>query len=514
MGSEKRGVFLRESSGLVREFGIADAIWFNIALVGLLFSTYYVSSTAPLVGGNPLVGLLLPLAGFFLAGYVFSQIASKVPRTAADYVYVSRNLHPALGFVGNAGYFVATVPLFMGITGITLQTFGLIPLLDLIGFYTGNPSLVAFATAIGNNPYYVLAIGAVEIVALGLLPLGGNKVYRAVQRVIIPLVILTVVLMIGVEAAVPHGRALAELNNFMAFYHSSVSSVQSSNVTVPPYNDIGTTLALNPVYVVGLSYIISTVYIAGEVKNARRNMPISILGTLLAMAAIFSVSTYLEYVQWGYGFTSKLLQLSVAGQLPIPTPYLDLLEGVASGTPILAILFALVSILQLLMYLASASFVGSRLLLSYSMDRILPDSLGDVNEKYHVPMKAVITSMLAGLVGLIIFTLPVTSAVAFLLSSVAVAIILLFPLTVVSLAALKRESSPWVKAAAAVSIPYLLFTFYQYLTVPAIGADSLVGYAILAGTFIVLFAIFYVAKAIRKRQGIEFDMIFKEIPPE
>lgn len=117
MSSEKRNVFLRESSGLVREFSLADAIWFNIALVGLLFSTYYVSSTAPLVGGNPLVGLILPLVGFFLAGFVFSHISSKVPRTAADYVYVSRNLHPALGFVGNAGYFVATVPLFMGITG-------------------------------------------------------------------------------------------------------------------------------------------------------------------------------------------------------------------------------------------------------------------------------------------------------------------------------------------------------------------------------------------------------------
>lgn len=387
-------------------------------------------------------------------------------------------------------------------------------MLDLLGFYTNNPSLISLATTISNNPYYIMAIGAVEIIALGLLPVAGNRAYRAVQRVIIPLVLLTVVLMIGVEAAIPHAQAISELNKFMTFYHSSVASVESSKISVPPYNSLLATLALNPVYVVGLSYIISTVYIAGEVKNARKTMPLSILGTLVAMAAIFSVATVLEYVQWGYVFTSKLLQLSVAGQLPIPTPYLDLLEGIASGTPALGVLFAVVSILQLLMYLASASFVGSRLLLSYSMDRIVPDSLGEVNEKYHVPVKATLASMIAGLLGLLVFTLPVTSAVAFLLSSVAVAILLLFPLTVVSAAVLAKESSPWVKAAAAVSIPYLLYTFYQYLTVPAIGADSTVGYAIMAGTIIILFAIFYIAKLIRRRQGINFDLIFKEIPPE
>jgi len=61
---------------------------------------------------------------------------------------------------------------------------------------------------------------------------------------------------------------------------------------------------------------------------------------------------------------------------------------------------------------------------------------------------------------------------------------------------------------------YLIYTFYQYLTIPAIGADSLLGYAILAGSIAVLFIIFYTAKFIRAKQGIDFDIIFKEIPPE
>jgi len=519
MEKHKKGVFLRESSGLVREFGILDALWFNIALLGLLFSTYYVASTGPLVGGNPLLGLILPILGFFLVGMIFSYVGSKVPRVAADYVYVSRNLHPALGFVGNAGYFLATVPLFMGITGITLQTFGLIPLLTILGYYTHNLSLIAIGSQIDSNPYLIMTIGATEIVIMSLIPIFGNKVYRVFQWLAIPLALIAAIGMIIVEAVVPHSLAISRLNDFALTYANVTNlyaNVTSSNVPVPAYYNIYNIISLNPVYVVGFSYIINTVYIAGEVRNPKRSMPISILGTLIITGFIFTAALALEYSQFGYDFTTKMMYLSIAqGTLPIPTPYLDLLEGVASGNVVLGVLFALASILQLLMYLSAASFVGSRLLFSYAMDRIMPDFVGDVSEKRHVPIKAIILSMIAGLIGLTVFTLPVTSAGAFLLSSVAVAILMLFPMTILSIAVLKTEKGEnKIRTVAILSIIYLIYTFYQYLTVPAIGADSVVGYGILTGSIVILFGIFYIAKFVRARQGIDFNLIFKEIPPE
>ncbi|MBB5254052.1 amino acid permease [Sulfurisphaera ohwakuensis] len=519
MSSNRKPVFLRESSGLVREFGILDALWFNIALLGLLFSTYYVTSTGPLVGGSPILGLLLPLGGFFLVGWLFSYIGSKIPRVAADYVYVSRNLHPAVGFVGNAGYFVATVPLFMGISGITLQTFGLIPFLTILGYYTHNPTLISLGSTIDSNPYLIMAIGATEIVIMSLIPIFGNRVYKVMQWIAIPLALIAAVGMIIVEITVPSHVAISRLNSF-ALYYANVTNlyenVTRSNVAVPAYYNIYNIISLNPVYVVGFSYIINTVYIAGEVRNPKRSLPLSILGTLVITGFIFTAALALEYNQFGYDFTTKMMYLSIVqGTLPIPTPYLDILEGVASGNVILGALFALASIIQLLMYLAAASFVGSRLLFSYAMDRIMPDFVGDVSEKRHVPIKAILLSMAAGLIGLIVFTLPVTSAVAFLLSSVAVAILMLFPMSVVAIAVLRTEKeNKIIRLVSIFGLIYLIFTFYQYLTVPAIGADTVIGYGILAGSISVLFIIFYVAKLIRSRQGIDFDLIFKEIPPE
>lgn len=519
MSNSKRSAFIRESSGLVREFNVLDALWFNISLLGMLFSTYYVASTGPLVGGNPILGLLLPLVGFFLVGLIFSHIGSKIPRVAADYVYVSRNLHPALGFVGNAGYFLATVLCFMGITGITLQTFGLIPLLTILGYYAHNSALISLGSTINGNIYLMMAIGAVEIVIMSFIPIFGNKVYRIIQWIAIPLAIIAALGMIIIEVVVPHSIAIARLNDFGLYYANVTNlynSINSSNVAVPAYYNFYNIISLNPVYVVGLSYIINTVYIAGEVKNPKRSMPFSILGTLILSGFIFTAALALEYSQFGYDFTTKMMQLGIIqANLPIPTPYLDLLEGIVSGNVAVGVLFAVASILQLLMYLSAAAFVGSRLLLSYSMDRILPDFVADVNEKRHVPIKAIVLSMVTGLIGLLLFGLPVTSAGAFLLSSVAVAILMLFPMSVVAIAIIKTEKeNPGIRVVSAVALVYLVFTLYQYLTVPAIGADSVVGYGILAGCIAALFVIFYVAKLVRTRQGVNFDLIFKEIPPE
>ncbi|QGR19630.1 amino acid permease [Stygiolobus azoricus] len=511
---EKRGPFLRESSGLVREFSILDAMWFNISLLGFLFSMYYVASTSPLVGGNPIIGAILPTIGFFFVGYTFSYIGSKVPRTAADYVYVSRYLHPALGFVGNAGYFAATVFMFMGISGITLQTFGLIPLLDMLGFYSHNQSLIQLGATIGSNPYYIILIGGIEIILMGLVPLFGNKVYRVTQAVIIPLVLIAAIVMIIIEAIVPSNIATTRLNEFLSYYNSSVSQILASNVTVPSFTSLYNSISLNPVYVVAFSYIINTVYIAGEVKNVKKSLWTSILGTLVISSVLMTLSVILEYNQWSYNLISKIMSLSVSGQFSAPTPYLDLLEGIASGNEFIAAFLALISLIQLLMYLIAASFVGSRLLLSYSIDRILPNFVSEVSERTHVPKYAVLLSTITGLIGLIIFGLPVTSAFAFVLSSIAVALLLLFPMTVVSIAVIKKSKEAIPRLFAGISIPYLLFTLYQYLTVPALGANTVLGYALLVGTIVFLLAIFYISKFIRKKQGIDLNLIFKEIPPE
>jgi hypothetical protein len=69
------GTFLRSATGLLREFGVVDAIWINLGLVGIFFSLTFIASTAPLTGGDPFFGGLMSLVFMFFVALAFSIVS-------------------------------------------------------------------------------------------------------------------------------------------------------------------------------------------------------------------------------------------------------------------------------------------------------------------------------------------------------------------------------------------------------------------------------------------------------
>ncbi len=531
-----KDVFLRKATGLVREFSVLDTIWINLGLVGIIFSLTFISSTAPLTGGNPVYGGLLALFGTLLVSLAFSIVGIVAARSAGDYVFTSRYLNPAVGFVGNAGYFVATVPLFMGITIITLESFGLAAMFAYMGLYLHNPGYLGIATTLQTPEYELLVGGSITVLA-SILPIFGNRLFKILSRVILPLVLISVVVMYAVLALTPQSVAYARLQDIASnsTLISSVNAFGSAYNNPPPsISGFANILALNAVYVVGFSYVISAIYVAGEVRQVRRNMPLAILGTLIICFLIFFGSLAFSYHTFGYNFLSNLYVMSIDYvKSPFPvTPYLDFLAAAISGNLYVGIFITLMATLQLAWYQANAVVVGSRLLLSYSLDRILPDAFADVSQRFHVPIKGIVTCLAIGLITAVLLLLPSTSAVAFLMSSAAVAIILLFPIAVVGIALInfrinrrdEYNSSPvpstpfggplyWIVAAG--TVVYALVTFYSYVTTPAIfGFAGREGLELIFIPIIVLFGLFYLSKWINKKRGVPVDLIFKELPPE
>jgi amino acid transporter len=118
------------------------------------------------------------------------------------------------------------------------------------------------------------------------------------------------------------------------------------------------------------------------------------------------------------------------------------------------------------------------------------------------------------------------------MSGAASAILLLFPIAVVGVALLAYRyrfskdyaNSPIAKSylggpvyliAAIVTIVYSLYTFYQYVSVPAIfGSAGTEGLELIFGPIILLFAFYYVSRYIGTRKGADFKLIFSQIPPE
>ena len=103
---ESPGLFVRQSSGLIREFRPADVFVFNtlgyatglvLAVVPTFMAGLWPEQNVLLVVA---IGTLLTLANAAMYGY----LAGIMPRSGGDYVYLSRVVHPSIGFMANWGF--------------------------------------------------------------------------------------------------------------------------------------------------------------------------------------------------------------------------------------------------------------------------------------------------------------------------------------------------------------------------------------------------------------------------
>ena len=100
-------LFVRQSSGLVRNVSVTNALFFNVAAfvgVGLtLYPIFYSLADVNVWRAGPFsaYGWAAIIAGLFciLLAMIFASLTSVMPRSGGDYVFTSRILHPFLGWM-------------------------------------------------------------------------------------------------------------------------------------------------------------------------------------------------------------------------------------------------------------------------------------------------------------------------------------------------------------------------------------------------------------------------------
>src|SRR6201992_2869177 len=99
-------LFVRQSSGLVRNVSVTNALFFNVAaFVGVGLTLYPIFYSLPFVqmwkvGPFSAYGWAAIFSGLFciLLALIFSALTSVMPRSGGDYVFTSRIINPALGW--------------------------------------------------------------------------------------------------------------------------------------------------------------------------------------------------------------------------------------------------------------------------------------------------------------------------------------------------------------------------------------------------------------------------------
>ena len=95
-------LFVRNATGLVREVSMWDALIMNTLGMNVALGAVFLLLQAPgnFPGGNMLLAIIIgTLVMAFTLLWVYSEFAAAMPRSGGDYVFVSRALHPFVGWL-------------------------------------------------------------------------------------------------------------------------------------------------------------------------------------------------------------------------------------------------------------------------------------------------------------------------------------------------------------------------------------------------------------------------------
>jgi amino acid transporter len=271
---------------------------------------------------------------------------------------------------------------------------------------------------------------------------------------------------------------------------------------------------------------------SGEVKGAgtRKHWYAMVLANLVQYV-IFIVMTVLLYKTIGEQFIASANFLSTANPaayaLPAP-PYLVLLTSVIPGGFLVPFLisFSFLAWLPLVHFIQFIQCIRAGFAMAF--DRVLPAQLGDVNERTHAPITGLIVCAIIGVVCLIwavyspTFMTVIVIAGLFGIPPIALVGIaaIVFPYRLKELyetsgAKFEVFGIPLVVVSGVVCIlTEILYGYvvFKYGLLPP--AQQGAGIAITVGVVVISALIYYVAYYVRKGEGIDLSLVFKELPPE
>ena len=422
-----RALFTRQSSGLVRDVSVANALFFNTsAFIGAgvgWYPVFYSLAYVPIgtYAAFTTYGWASILVGAFciLLALIFASLTSVMPRSGGDYVFTSRivpRVGPFLGWLESwtlAFASLAIIAFEVPIVVRNLQITG-----RIIGIGTGSDFFN------GANTWFTDDTGAVTgmpgfIASLGVLALIAVITFQAVRRFHRIITVLAILGLVGAALMFVVGLVAITPENFAANLPQ-----YTGGVTVDQLAAAGdaagfktTGLDLNPelfAFIAGivlLNYIgfQYSAYISGEIRgNVRRGVLIALLGAL--GIAVFMNSAYTDFISYRLGLDGQVAWGAIYWGfitdpgLPLGQPNsMPLMGAIASPGlwPIWTIVSLAVTLFPFLLCPVYVAFL-SRVQLAWSLDRQVPEWFGRVSERLHAPANAILAAIfVAGILALL-----------------------------------------------------------------------------------------------------------------
>jgi APA family basic amino acid/polyamine antiporter len=567
--SKKPSYFARDATGLVRSMNWVDLMFLNVVSFGGAWSIIYAATYAPYYGGDPAVSLLITAPGILALLGVYYVFNVTMPRSGGDYVYTSRVIHPAIGFAANFVGYTIFLWFWIGDAASLFSSSGLSQTMNVYGGLTGQSWATNLSSWVGL-PVNNLILGTIAIFGFAAIVIVSSRLYFWIQNIFMTIAVLSL-------AAIAV-LLLASLANTSAFVTSFNRYAANSGLTPDPYTNLtasGASFAptsgisptnfnaavlLVPLWFTVLFWVFVSNYLGGETKQVKTTARRALFGSfaIIFIATLVIMETlYYSLGPHSYNFLLGLdnVYYGYAPNTLGVVPNLSLVVAILANNPYIVLFLAVGIVSGFILVAPQCMVLMSRILFSYSFDRLVPTSIADVNSRFATPVKAILVAALGGEVMLVFLSNILSKGTTAGNSAQGTAFTALSLYTYAGLAtigltfifvslsaiffpwrrkdlynqsaAIKRKIAgvpviTWLGLVALIySVATIVWYSYDYTFYTfgcpaglAAGCDYKYFIIILPVAFVVAVGYYFGVRAYRISKGMPFDKVFAEIPPE
>jgi len=363
-------------------------------------------------GCDPVMAFIIGLIPAFFFALSYAWLASCMPRAGGDYVFISRTVSPALGYIATVGNFLGrwfsvgfTLITAVGLWGVSLR---------ILGLGTGNAGLAGFGNFLATADPVTVAVGAILLLLTiwAFMSIGG-KVFAAYIGVIwfVPLVgaIIAIALSYGNPFNPTSYKGAWDAVWGSGSYNEIVKIATDNKWTPAAPNFTATISAVAGAALIAYSGFHNPAQWSGEIKNPKRNLMIGIIaGTLisaviyitLASSAFYAGGNFISQYDFVYYNANLRSQLVITPKIEPTLPMFAVLF--AGGNVVLAFLIATAGAFSVYHVNPSALTMETRRVFAIAFDRFFPERFANVSERFHTPTWAIAFMMVGAVFGIII----------------------------------------------------------------------------------------------------------------
>jgi basic amino acid/polyamine antiporter, APA family len=533
MNEEKQpSVFLRPVSGLVKSAGLFDVFIYNVGLISIGIGIAYTHLFGPAnyPGGNIPVASIIATVIMLVVGLGMLCWTVTLPRSGGVYVFVSRGLSAPIAF---ALSFVESCALlfYNGVAAILVSTVGLAPFFTILASLTHSSAIMQLALNMQTkNAQFI--IGSALIVLCGILLISGMKRFFFVQKIMFFIAIIGTIAMIIALASYPHQQFIANFNDLMSQLGASPYNTVIEKAKAAGWNSAGfnwwQTLRLSVWPIVPLLGGVLSMGIGGEIRQVEKSQTWGIIGSIVFCGLLFALIGQLSYHSIGYEFQGALTYNSF--NLPAfstsVSPYFTMLVAILTKNIFLTCIIGLGFIAWIYFWIPGMLSYVERSMLAWSFDRVGPEKFGEVSDKYHTPIYSIIVTVAISLVftAMYVYTTFFATLIFVFALSIAWCVVLfagmLFPYRKRSIfekspiAKYKIVGIPLMSIACALGAMCMVLIMVLLWNDPIAAGHDPKSIWTIVSLLLIGFGLYYYMKSRRKKQGINIEAAFKEIPIE